>query len=173
MRKYCTLVGSRKTPDSILKLMEKIGYKLYQEGFIARSGDAIGADRAFVKKIPPGEKVVYTPKNFDFSKENYDFCWNEITSVMDSHLKLENYTKYCQILLMRNVNQVLGSRKTNDFMVKSDFLICWTPHTNYSKSDVGGTRFAVRIALKYQIPVFNLVRDDHQKRLENWLFTRE
>ena len=43
---YCE-VGSRETPDHILKLMEDIAVVLAQRGWVLRSGLAEGADQAF------------------------------------------------------------------------------------------------------------------------------
>lgn len=167
--KFYTGVGSRKTPKEILKLITEIGYKLYLNGWILRSGAAKGADKAFELKVPQKRKRIYTPKNFDFEEYNYSFCYSEIKSVMDSHLDIDDYNPYCKTLILRDVNQVLGSQKTKDHMVKSKFLVCWTPHPDYNKVSFGGTRFAVRIAVKYHIKIYNLcIKEDYQKITE-WL----
>ena len=164
-------VGSRETPIEICNLMTKIASKLEQEGYILRSGGAIGADSAFEKGIKnPKNKCIYTIENFDFSPENYEMCKSEILSILDSNLNFDNYGKNAQILILRDVNQVLGSIKTE--LVKSKFLICWTKHLNYyakPPNACGGTRFAVRIALKYGIPVFNLLKKEDRERIEKFL----
>jgi hypothetical protein len=168
--KYCTLVGSRKNvPSDIKDIAQKIGFALYKDGWIIRSGGALGMDKFFEKNIPNEGKYIYTVKNFDFSPKNYDFCFSEIESV-EPDIKLDEYDKASQILILRDVNQVLGSPETS--LLKSKFLICWTPHLDYTRRSFGGTRFAVKIALKYKIPVFNLKDETHRKRIEKWLYSR-
>lgn len=174
---YYTAVGSRETPIEICNLMTKIASELEQNSnnskfnYILRSGRAIGADSAFEKGIKnPKNKCIYTIKNFDFSPENYEMCKSEILSILDSNLNFDNYGKNAQILILRDVNQVLGSIKTE--LVKSKFLICWTKHLNYyikPPNACGGTRFAVRIALKHGIPVFNLLKKEDRERIEKFL----
>ena len=147
---YWSGIGSRQTPPEICNLMTKIAFKLEQNNYILRSGKAIGADLAFEKGIQNFKnKCIYTVENFDFSPENYEMCKSEI---------------------LRDVNQVLGSRKT--CLKKSKFVICWTKHVNYyakPPNACGGTRFAVRIALKYGIPVFNLLIKEDRERIEKFL----
>lgn len=167
--KFYTVVGSRKTPKDICDLMSQIGIKLESQGWILRSGAAIGADSAFEKYVT--NKVIYTIKNFDFSPENYDFCKSELFSILGKGLCFDNYSKNSQILILRDMNQVLGSIKTT--LEKSKFLICYTPYENYElnppNNHCGGTRFAVRIAKKHQIPVYNLVNKQDKERIEKWI----
>ena len=47
MTKYFAGIGSRETPQDILKLMTKSAYRLEQLGYVLRSGGARGADKAF------------------------------------------------------------------------------------------------------------------------------
>lgn len=168
---YWSGIGSRQTPPEICNLMTKIAFKLEQNNYILRSGKAIGADLAFEKGIQNFKnKCIYTVENFDFSPENYEMCKSEILSILDSNINFENYSKSAQILILRDVNQVLGSRKT--CLKKSKFVICWTKHVNYyakPPNACGGTRFAVRIALKYGIPVFNLLIKEDRERIEKFL----
>lgn len=168
---YWSGIGSRQTPPEICNLMTKIAFKLEQNNYILRSGKAIGADSAFEKGIQNFKnKCIYTVENFDFSPENYEMCKSEILSILDSNINFENYSKSAQILILRDVNQVLGSRKT--CLKKSKFVICWTKHVNYyakPPNACGGTRFAVRIALKYGIPVFNLLIKEDRERIEKFL----
>lgn len=167
-------VGSRETPIEICNLMTKIASKLEQNSsfnYILRSGRAIGADKAFEKGVKnPKNKCIYTIDNFDFSPENYEMCKSEILSVFDSNRNFDNYGKNAKILILRDVNQVLGSVKTCS--EKSKFLICWTKNLNYyakPPNACGGTRFAVRIALKHDIPVFNLLIKEDRERIEKFL----
>ena len=164
--KYFTGIGSSVTPKEICSLMSLIGKKLDERGWILRSGGAIGADLAFEKFVK--NKYIYTVKNFDFSESNYSFCKTELSSVWDKKLNFDDYNSYCQILLMRDINQVLGSVKTST--EHSKFLIAWTKSENYNDSSIGGSRIAIRCALKYGIKVYNLVNkatlEMIKKRLE-------
>jgi len=179
MSKYYTGIGSSNSkrskakkynpPKYALEMATKIGKKLETKGWILRSGGATGMDSAFEKLVSSKNKKIYTVDNFDFSPKNYDFCRKELESVMDKGYDLDGYNKYAQLLLLRDVNQIIGSPNMGDFMIKSRFVICWTPHTDYFKADIGGTRFAVRVALKYDIPVFNLVSEIDRNRINHWL----
>jgi len=163
-------VGSRKTPLEICQIMTKIGEKLQNKGYILRSGAAIGADKAFEKNVNPKNKCIYTVQNYDYSQENYDFCYNELISVWDKNLPFDEYENYSKILLLRDINQVLGSKNT--VLEKSKFLICYTPHERYELSppySVGGSRIAIRCALKHGIKVHNLVNPETLKTVKKWL----
>lgn len=175
IKKFWSGIGSRETPNEICDLMKQIGKKLENRGWTLRSGGAKpkrkslttwSADLAFEYFVK--NKYIYTVKNFDFSEPNYSFCRNEVLSVLDKKIDLDNYDKHCQILLLRDINQVLGSSKTCPD--HSKFLICWVKHENYNESDLGGSRIAIRCALKHGIKVYNLVNKDHvqliKKRLE-------
>ena len=59
----------------------------------------------------------------------------------------------------RNCHQILGY----DLQSPVDAVICWTPDGNV----VGGTATAIRIALKYNIPVFNLGVKDKDNVLQS------
>jgi hypothetical protein len=166
VKSYATCIGSRRTPIEICNIMSLIGERL-QNKYILRSGAAIGADQAFEKNVKPENKCIYTVKNFDYSQENYDLCYSELMSIWDKDLNFDLYEKYNQILLLRDINQVLGSKNTS--LEKSKFLICYTPHENYNKRDVGGSRIAIRCALKHGIKVHNLVNPETLKMVKTWL----
>lgn len=59
----------------------------------------------------------------------------------------------------RNCHQILGY----DLQSPVDAVICWTPNGKIQ----GGTATAIRIALKYNIPVFNLGVKDKDNVLQN------
>lgn len=155
---YYTGIGSRKTPKEIQTQIEKIAQNLAKRKLILRSGGAIGADMAFEKgarKEKDISPVIYRPETFDSSSENYQICKEELISILDSKLRFASLQPFTKRLFLRNINQVLGLPGEP----KSKFLICWTPHENYDQIDCGGSRIAIRIAKKYQIPVWNLVNE--------------
>ena len=59
----------------------------------------------------------------------------------------------------RNCHQILGY----DLQSPVDAVICWTPDGKIQ----GGTATAIRIALKYNIPVFNLGTKDKESVLQS------
>lgn len=59
----------------------------------------------------------------------------------------------------RNCHQILGY----DLQSPVDAVICWTP----DGAVVGGTATAIRIAMKYKIPVFNLGTKDKESVLQS------
>ena len=59
----------------------------------------------------------------------------------------------------RNCHQILGY----DLQSPVDAVICWTPNGKIQ----GGTSTAIRIALKYNIPVFNLGIKDKESVLQS------
>jgi len=187
--KYYTGIGSRETPADILELMKSIAYMLYFQGWSLRSGGAEGADTAFeyghrlarwAHKIDyfagppyaPNDLEVYLPwRNFlknrivdKTSLLNWDFGFlsdfsndieekaNEI--VNEIHPAPHMLTQGARKLHMRNCYQVLG----RDLSTPSSFVVCWTK----DGKDIGGTRTAIVLARKYNIPVCNLGIKDNE-----------
>jgi hypothetical protein len=81
-------------------------------------------------------------------------------------------------LLARDVHQVLGwdvqaHRNEYDLTVTAAtpvaFIVCWTPDGSLTGDgpDSGGTGMALRVAARYavNVPVFNLARDEHCRRI--------
>jgi hypothetical protein len=66
-------------------------------------------------------------------------------------------------LLARDAHQVLGP----DLASPARLVVCWTPDGSLDGAGPGpdGTRQTLRIAHGHGIPVFNLARPDHARRL--------
>lgn len=151
-------IGSRKTPSPILEAMTRIAAVLERQNWILRSGGADGADLAFENGVSnPANKVVYLPWRSFNNRQDWTGCvWN----YMEEHEKIaaEHHPKWdfmrhgVRKLHTRNVAQVLG----DDCRSPADAVVCWTPDGR----DSGGTGQAIRIALAYKIPVFNLHDDE-------------
>lgn len=80
------------------------------------------------------------------------------------HLAWDKCNEWARGMHSRNCHQILGY----DLQSPVDAVICWTPDGNV----VGGTATAIRIALKYNIPVFNLGvkdKDDVLQSIRNFL----
>lgn len=170
--KYYTGVGSRETPEPILKLMYQIAEKLGNEGWCVRSGGADGADSAFLQGAMSAFDKVWD--NPEFGGSEYDFAeiylpwkgFNDSDSTLyhdtlppdivkqaveiakATHPNWAACGQGARKLHARNVYQVLG----RDLKTPSSFLVCWT------KDGVaaGGTRTAIVLAEQNNIPVWNL-----------------
>jgi hypothetical protein len=159
---YYTGIGSRKTPKEILIKMEEVARRLALQGKILRSGGADGADSAFEEgcKKAEGKMEIYLPyKNFRvkdgrictqfdliINKEKSKEIFEELASEYKDFNK--NSPDYIYQLMQRNMHQVLGENLDSP----SSFVICYTPNGE----DIGGTRWALRLARKYNIPIYNL-----------------
>jgi hypothetical protein len=62
-------------------------------------------------------------------------------------------------LMARNMYQVLGQ----DLETPTSFIVCWTKDGKAS----GGTGQALRVAKKYNIPIFNLYNENAAAELYN------
>ena len=138
-------IGSRETPNDILKMMTKIAEFLSVHGYTLRSGGAIGADKAFENGA--NKKEIYYKE--DATDEAMEYVYKY-------HPKPYSLGHVAKQLLARNTFQILGS----DLKTPSDFVICWTKDGCESYLDrtknSGGTGQAIEIASRKGIEVFNL-----------------
>jgi len=155
--KYYTGVGSRKTPSDILKLMTKLAYELSNLGYVLRSGRAIGADKAFEAGAGFAKKIY-------LAKDSNQECI-ELANRFHPY-DLTKCKSYIQQLHGRNVKQVCGDNLNKPIL--SQFLICWTVDgcLNHKSRTykTGGTGTAISIADHFNIPVFNLQRNNELER---------
>ncbi len=137
---YYAGIGARETLNEILKIMKNLSKKLELEGYILRSGHAIGADKAFESGIINNvNKEIFiadqaTPEAIKYAS-NFHQYWN-------------NCNDYIKKLHGRNAMIILGK----DLNTPVRFLICWTKNGK----DLGGTGLGIRIATKNNIKIFNL-----------------
>lgn len=150
-------IGSRKTPNNILAVMSYISKRLEHQLFILYSGGAKeGADAAFLAKVQ-FYKVFMPARLFNYKTANRtDFIdcsdlsnWDEALQTVDEyHPAPHNLTPFARKLHARNAYCVLGE----DLKSPVDFVLCWTPNATIT----GGTGQGLRIAMHYNIPIFNL-----------------
>jgi hypothetical protein len=156
MKLFYTGVGSRKTPEPILVIMNKLALKLEHLGYWLRSGGADGADQAFAFDIVNRE--IYRPEHARNNKQ-------ASTIAQSFHPAWDKLSDYVKLLHARNAFQVLGY----SLDVPSSFLVCWTSDgacTHEERSiETGGTGTAISIADSNGIPVFNLARPNHMERI--------
>lgn len=157
-------IGSRRTPDGILSLMDKIGEVLASYRLTLRSGGAPGADMAFERGCDraDGKKEIFLPwKEFNGSKSQ-SFSPSTAAEVLASkcHPNWRACSPRAWRFHARNCQQVLGK----DLDDPVNFVLFWAPTANGVVS--GGTATAVFLARKSGIPTFNL-REVRMR--ENWI----
>lgn len=143
-------IGSRQTPDDVCRTMFASARRLAHLGYILRSGGAIGADKAFEAGV---DAIIASNRALNFShrfKEIYRAT--DMVAAMELAAKFHpawsSCSEFAKKLHARNGQIMLG--KSLDDPV--DFVLCWTPGGRLS----GGTAQAMRIAIAYGIPIFNL-----------------
>ena len=158
--KYYAGIGSRKTPPEILSLISKIAIFLSKNNYILRSGNASGADSAFSKEIEDNKKQIFLPwKGFNNNWEHKHPVTKEAFKVAEKfHPAWDRCSYGARKLHARNCYQVLGY----DLKSPSEFIICWTKGGKL----VGGTAQALRIAIKYDIKIYNLAIEEDKKYWE-------
>ena len=187
--KYYAGIGARKTPKYVIKLMEKIGKKLAEDGWVLRSGGAEGADAAFERGVlsssNPNNKEIYLPShNFNCRvhkpKEGYynyqllpsmvvEGC-NMFTSKY--HPYSENLKPFPTHLMNRNFLQIFGKGLGIDSKSISKMVICWTEDgcedPNKTSSKTGGTGQAIRLCKPYT-KILNLKNEESLERVLKFL----
>lgn len=152
MNIYYAGIGSRETPEDVLKIFRDIGELMDTKyDFILRSGHADGADMAFEQGCDRvyGGKEIYLPW-VGFNGSNSSLVVKNIEAfdiAQKYHPYWHNLKEGARKLQARNSHQVLGL----DLETPSSFILCWTKNGKGS----GGTGQAIRIAKAYSIPVFD------------------
>lgn len=146
-------IGSRTAPSDILDLMYNLGVKLAFNGYILRSGGAIGSDTYFERGCDSvnGQKVIYLAEHATDESISYS---------SNFHNDWKSTTAYVKRLHGRNSLIVLG----DDLKTPSRFVVCWTKNGK----DVGGTGLAIRIAKYNKIDVINLYDSYWRDRVERY-----
>lgn len=167
-----TGIGSRETPDSILRAMTSIADLLATHGYTLRSGGADGADTAFEQGCDDarGAKEIYLPwDGFNGRKADGLMTFAGVTPealdlAAQFHPNWERCSDGAQKLHARNGYQMLG----RTLKEPSDFVICWT-RGGYGQ---GGTGQAIRLARAYAVPVFDLGKALAMAELDDFLTAR-
>lgn len=140
-----------------------------------RSGGAAGADEAFERGAERGlgDVEVYRPDG--------GWCgFEELTPGGPSagalalagevHPAWHRCSSYVRALHARNCHQVLGAGLEDPVR----FVCCWTPDGSLdgSSREAGGTGQALRVAVRFGVPVVNLARPGHRRAVESFLRDR-
>lgn len=168
------LIGSRQLEQKEeyfkdIKLCHNVCMRLAQLGITFTSGlcelgmDGI-AQKAYSQAVDLGlasesQFEVYVADQYNIRKStlprkhlaiirNKDLIAETERIASEVHPAWDKCNEWARGMHSRNCHQILGY----DLQSPVDAVICWTPNGNIQ----GGTATAIRIALKYNIPVFNL-----------------
>ena len=159
--KVYTGVGSRETPEDIIRTMVKIGKWMGNSGVLLRSGGADGADSAFERgcdAVSGRKEIFYSSNNRGTVVEGV--YWKEAEKIASEvHPAWDRCNGWARKLHTRNVFQVMGK----DLNSYSDILVCWTKKGGYT----GGTATAMRVADVCGVRIFNLFFKDHLEELRH------
>jgi hypothetical protein len=174
-KKFYAGIGSRETPRDVIISMRKIAGELYRKGYILRSGGAKGADEAFAwgaADASMGDSTIpyriYLPSStFSDITHNpargfYDSTtaptWHQAFEMVDKyHPAPEKLREFARRLMARNAYQILSTTLKDPV----DFVVCWTKGGKL----VGGTAQAMKIAMDWNIPIYNLALADDVRML--------
>ena len=178
------LIGSRQLEQKQeyfkdVKLCYNVCMRLAQLGVTFTSGlcelgmDGI-AQKAYSKAVDLGlasesQFEVYVADDYNIRKSNLPRKHLAITRNKDLiseteriasevHPAWERCNEWARGMHSRNCHQILGY----DLKSPVDAVICWTPKGNIQ----GGTATPIRIAIKYNIPIFNLGCDNKEDVLQ-------
>ena len=154
MARFYAGIGSRETPEAICRFMAQAATHLAGLGYTLRSGGADGADKAFESGVPEqSPKEIFLPwRGFNGNPSPlFDYTGNErklFAIAAEHHPAWTRLEPAVKRLHARNVCQMLGY----DGQTPVEFVICWTPKGKGG----GGTGQAIRIAISYGVPVYDL-----------------
>lgn len=155
-------IGSRETPDNILKLMQNIAAELRVLGYTLCSGGALGADTAFAEGDPDAQIYLPWPGYNKIEDPTLAGPSPEAIKVASTFHPAWHRCGYgARKLHGRNMHILFGSNLDTPV----DFVVCWTK----DGKDSGGTGQAIRAAMVNNIPVFNLFFDEAITELQEYL----
>ena len=188
------LIGSRQLEQKQeyfedIKLCYNVCMRLAQLGITFTSGlceigmDGI-AQKAYSKAVDLGlakesQFEVYVADQYNIRRStlprrhlatvrNKDLISETERIASEVHPAWDRCNEWARGMHSRNCHQILGY----DLQSPVDAVICWTP----DGAVVGGTATVIRIAMKYDIPVFNLGVSDKESVLndiKNFLESRK
>lgn len=152
MNKIYSGIGSRSTPADVQWIMSGIAKTLAFADWTLRSGGAMGADLSFELGCEEanGKSEIYLPwARFGMSRsELIGVCPKALEIAASIHPAWDKCNDQAKRLHARNAYQILGK----DLNTPTDFVLCWTENGE----KVGGTRTAIVLAERHNIPVYNM-----------------
>lgn len=165
-------IGSRETPPEVLSLITQLAGRLEQEGWLLRTGDAHGADRAFMTGVQdPRKRAVYLPGEYSRGLRAGDPgiynskalpSWPQAQELARQyHGNYEYLSPFVKDLMARSSHQVLGPNLDRP----ADLIVAWTPGGRVTR----GTGQALRIAQDRGIEIRNLGNPEVLERAMRYL----
>lgn len=157
-------IGSRQTPEPVLKLMEMIAKKCAQRNTILRSGGATGADNAFEQGCDSenGDKEIFLPWPGYNGKQGITPANSKVIKIAQTFIpNILEIDRSKRLLLLRNIHIILGK----DLRSPCGFVICWTK----DESMLGGTGFTLRVAKSNLIIIKNLANRETFNAALQWV----
>ena len=158
-------IGSRIAPPDILGLCVKIARHLRGDGWVLRSGHAIGCDQEFEAGAGRHSEIFLPWKDY----EDQMLVQGKVRRVpsLEAMQMVEQFHPNPSALSMsalrlhgRNCHIILG----DDLNSPVDRVVCWT-----LKENRGGTSFGIRLAKYRGIPVHNLAHSEMRALYEGML----
>lgn len=160
--KYYAGIGSRKTPQDVACVIERVAKMLREMGYVLRSGHAPGADMFFEDHAGELSEIFIPWPNFNGSSSLlYESSEEAYELAKKFHPNWGRLSQAARKLMARNSHQVMGI----DMNTPVDFVVCWTPNGKIE----GGTGQAMRIAKHMGIPIFNLHNPNAVRDLERFV----
>jgi hypothetical protein len=170
LRKYYTMIGSRETPEDILRLMGHIAEKLAGLHWTGRSGGANGADSALEegcsRKLCSSMEIYLPWEGFNGRSSDNRGYINTPKLLQKLHTLLGNDALVeLRHFTQRNVYQLLGK----DLSTPSKFVICWAKPTGVGDNCKGGTGTAVKLGIANGVEIINLYHQHNVERMIKFL----
>lgn len=165
-------IDARSTPADDLALLREAAAALVAAGWTARSGGADGADEAVRSGVAAagGAFELYLPWP-GFGGHGRATLDRPSPAAVDLAARHHPAWSACdaraRALHARNSHEVLGAGLDRP----SRFVLFWTLDGSIDGAarSSGGTGQALRIAAAFGVPVFNLRRPEHRRRVEAFL----
>lgn len=157
--KNVTGVGSREITEKYKNRIIEIAKLLDKAGYTLRSGGAEGSDTLFEENM--SKKKIYLPwKNFNGNNsKRYMITKEALELASEIHPAFQYLSQGAQKLHARNCYQVLGYKLNHP----SEMVVCYTKDGCNSEASstkhTGGTRTAIVLADRNNIPIYNLKND--------------
>jgi hypothetical protein len=147
-----TGIGAREAPANVIAIVEKIGSFMASRGYLLRSGGADGASAAFERGCDAagGKKEIFLPwRGFNGNNSPLYAVSERALSIASGFnpawVTLADSAKKCQA---RYAHVIMG----DDLKKPSVCVICYTG----GGKQKGGTGQALKIARKFNVPVFDI-----------------
>lgn len=166
--------GSSSTPEIIVRMMRALSGVMSDKGVTLRTSEHSDADQAFIRGSK-GKFYTFLP----FSDPEIHSVWGIPSDVGPNSAYVAFARKLVPGFVMLPIEEkrweivanslVYGSSGTD----KARMLICWTEDGAVCPSEftpnTGHVARYIKVAHAAGVPIFNLQRPDHLKKLMGWL----